>query len=123
MKYEAEARLREDKEVHGDAVYDGDTFKMLIRPWIGQQNRETVRLLGIDTAELYGMSHDLAVEQKEFVERWFSEAGGADFPVIIEAQGEDSFGRTLAKIQRKDTGESLSDAIIEKYGEKYRYDG
>lgn len=123
MKFEAEARLRKPDEVNGDVVYDGDTFKLVIRPWIGQQNYATIRLLGIDTAELHGERHSLAVEQKVFVEAWMDRADDkGEFPLIVEAIGEDSFGRILADVKLNDTGEYLSDAVLEEYGEEFTYE-
>jgi endonuclease YncB( thermonuclease family) len=119
FRYEAEAYLRGD-----DPVYDGDTIRVYIRPWIGERRRETIRVLGVDTAELYGDKHDTAVEQKGFVRDWLgSEAGGGgEYPLVVEAKGEGSFGRTLAKVRRKTDGEDLSQAILDEYGEEYEYD-
>lgn len=122
MNFNARARLREPDEVTGDVVYDGDTFKLELQTWIGQFCYETVRLLGVDTAEVYSENHETAVEQRKFVERWLSEAGGADFPFVLEAVGEDSFGRTLADVQRRSDGEYLSEAVLSEFGAEYEYD-
>jgi endonuclease YncB( thermonuclease family) len=124
MNFNAEARLREPKECTGDVVYDGDTFKLAIKPWIGSFTYETIRLLGIDTAELHGENHETAIEQRDFVRGWFgSEArGGSRYPFLVNAVGEDSFGRTIADVERKSDNSVLSEAVLNEFGEEYTYD-
>jgi endonuclease YncB( thermonuclease family) len=124
MKYNGQARLRDPDAVNGDVVYDGDTFKVMVNPWTGSYFGATIRLFGVDTAELYGENHETAIEQRDFVRDWLgSEAGGGgNYPFEIEAMGEDSFGRTLAKIKRKSDGEDLSEAVLNEFGQEYEYD-
>jgi endonuclease YncB( thermonuclease family) len=124
MKYNGQARLRDPDAVSGDVVYDGDTFKVMVNPWTGSYFGATIRLFGVDTAELYGENHETAIEQRDFVRDWLgSEAGSdGDYPFEIEAMGEDSFGRTLAKIKRKSDDEDLSERILNEFGQEYEYD-
>lgn len=123
--YEADARLRKESEVssYTKPVYDGDTFKVVVRPWIGDRTYETIRVYGVDTDELYGVDHDRAVGQRQFTENWLHKQheSSNEFPLRLRAYGEDSFGRILAHVYDENESECLNDKLLSEYtGIKYK---
>lgn len=119
MKFTSEARL-----IDLEPIYDGDTFTMFTRPWIDERRRIEVRLLGVDTAEKYGDKREVAQEQTEFVKNWFRRAQEypVRFPLVVETEEQDSFGRVIATVQRKLDGADLSEAILKEFGNEYTYE-
>jgi endonuclease YncB( thermonuclease family) len=122
--HDAKARLAGQTQVDGNPVYDGDTFDLLIRPWIRSYELETIRLRGVDTDELYSTDHSRAVEQRQYTENWLHEKheSNKQYPLRITAYGYDSFGRVIADVEDLD-GNLLNQEIIDEYtGIKYTGD-
>lgn len=105
-------------------IIDGDTCDIECNMGMGIYYRVTCRLLGIDTAETYGVSHDSeeyedGVEQTEFVRQWIAtgrQQSDRSHPFTAFIEGEGKYGRTLAEIERPD-GEALGDALIDEFGD------
>jgi endonuclease YncB( thermonuclease family) len=88
-------------------VIDGDTFRVHVRPWLGQTNYETVRLLGVNTPERRGATREAAEAARAFTATWLQ---GAE--LRLQVWERDAFGRVLATVQRAGDPESLSDALL-----------
>ena len=98
-------------------VIDGDTivldihlrpFKILLR--------EPVRLVGVDTAEIYGVPktskpYQDGIQHKEFVEGWLEDA--AD-PLAVRIDGEGKYGRWLGEVYNE-KNESLNQSLIDEF--------
>lgn len=88
-------------------VIDGDTLTMRLAIWLGLEQQETIRVLGVDTPELRGPDRVQALAAKRFTEAWLAAATA----LTISVCARDSFGRLLAVVER-DAGESLAAALI-----------
>lgn len=107
-------------------VIDGDTVDVIADTGFRTRYRPRCRLIGIDTAEIHGVSHDSdeynrGMEHKRFVEEWFSEAfveHDGSWPLEIETE-EDSgkYGRWPAFVWRKCDGEMLNMRLVEEFPE------
>jgi endonuclease YncB( thermonuclease family) len=90
-------------------VIDGDTFEAAIPIWLASAGtivvQERVRLLGVDTPEL-GEPHGVAA--KRFTAEWLTARTGQ---VSMEVCARDSFGRVLAVVRDRGTGEDLAAAL------------
>jgi micrococcal nuclease len=75
-------------------VVDGDTLDLLVDLGFYTQMKIRVRLLGVDTPEIYGVDKAAGVTAKQYVE---SLVLGRQ--VVVWTQKGDSFGRWLATIQ------------------------
>lgn len=115
-----------------EGVVDGDTIDIReIKLGLSTLKLDQrIRLLGVDTAERNSSDPDeraLAKEQTQFVKEWLWEGiadQGYQYPFGLDTHRDedDSFGRLLTHVIRRSDGESLTDAILEEYGEEYRYD-
>lgn len=93
---------------------DGDTFTADIRVWLGQTNRETVRVLGVDTPERKGATREAGDAARAFTVRWLD---GAE--VRLHVCSRDAFGRALATVTRARDGANLTTDLLEGgYGVK-----
>lgn len=91
----------------GKHVVDGDTFDLLMDLGLYQYAYERIRLHGIDTPEIYGVSHDseeyaAGMEAKGLVEDLV-----LDQPMLIRTLEEESFGRFVARCWYREEGEWL----------------
>lgn len=79
-------------------VVDGDTFDLELDLGFYQFGVYRIRLLGVDTPEIYGRN---ATEQgtvaKQFVEEWFNK-NLSEHTICARTIKADSFGRWLADI-------------------------
>ena len=106
-----------------DGAIDGDTVDLLYSLEFGLERRAKARLVGVNTAETYGRppGHPerlLGEQQAEFTRSWLA-ASHHDrrdpWPLIVEFQGFDKYGRDLAVIRRRAGGPSLNQALIEAF--------
>ena len=103
-----------------DGAADGDTVDLLYSLEFGLQRRAKARLLGVNTDETYGRppGHPgrLAGEQQAAFTRSWLAAAHQDrrdpWPLIVEFNGFDKYGRDLAVIRRRAGGPSLNDALV-----------
>lgn len=120
------------KRVQIRRVVDGDTIDCLMDLGHGvllKGKEGRVRLIDIDTAETYGVKKDSAeydegVSHREFVEDWVVRCREAydagDWPFIINTYVGDErgkYGRYLAQVVSRATGEVLNDDLKEEFGE------
>jgi micrococcal nuclease len=100
-------------------IIDGDTLVLDLDLGFHIRTRITARLLGVDTAETHGVSHDSAEYragkvQEQFVREWLSEA--ERLSVRTNKQGK--YGRWLTDIFNSD-GECLNDLLIDEFDVSY----
>ena len=100
--------------IHGEALHSfTGTIAGIHAPLSGQVWLPIgIRVLGIDTEEI--KSHSVKSKQaKVFTEQW-CKAGMARTGLIIVTEWEiEKYGRTLAYVQRDETGEDLTERLIE----------
>jgi len=100
-------------------VIDGDTIVFDLDLGFRTRKVATVRVLGVDTAETYGVSHDsieyeTGVEHKKFVEEWLEEAES----LTVRTDEKGKYGRWLGEIFNEN-GESLNDLLLETFDIPY----
>lgn len=103
-----------------DGAVDGDTVDLLYSLEFGLQRRAKARLLGVNTDETFGRppGHPdrLAGEQQAAFTRSWLAAAHQDrrdpWPLIVEFDGFDKYGRDLVVIRRRVGGPSLNDALV-----------
>lgn len=119
-------------------VIDGDTLSVTVDPGFHMTKRIRLRLTAVDTAEVPPELHlpnittaELSadrhrqyadgIEQMRFARAWVAaarEEADTDWPFHVHTTNSTgSFNRWLGRIRRIDTGESLSDALYEAFGE------
>lgn len=98
-------------------VVDGDTYDFDVDLGFYTTKRIRVRMIGVDTHETYGVSHDseeyaLGLREKEFVEDWFD----AQDEIVVETDkdGTGKYGRWLALVHGD--SECLNDVLIDEFG-------
>lgn len=113
-------------------MIDGDTVVVELDTGYNQRLVQTIRVAGVDTAEIYGTRKESAeyqtgIEQKAFVEDWLpSTATDPDvaFPLAVETLRVDKYGgRWVGHIYRGGgwdghnyvDGEQLADALAAVY--------
>ena len=103
-----------------DGAVDGDTVDLLYSLEFGLQRRGKARLLGVNTAETYGRPpghpERIAGEQQAAFTRSWLGAEHQDrrdrWPLIVEFNGFDKYGRDLVVIRRRAGGPSLNEALV-----------
>jgi len=112
-------------------VVDGDTVDVTAD--LGFKTRRTIRLrlIGVDTAEIFGVPHDsdeyqTGIEQAQFVKDWLADAPPADgeratrdahdWPLVVRTETETGkYGRYIADVQRKVEGDWLVPTLLDEY--------
>ena len=105
-------------------IVDGDTLEVECDLGMGISRRVTCRLLGVDTHETYGVSHDSAEyrhgkREEQFVRGWVTEGATMstdDHPFEIRITGKGKYGRHLAELERDD-GAILTDDLVDEFGD------
>ncbi len=98
------------------STYDGDSPRMRICKWHGDESVKRCRLLGIDTAEMTGATKAQGIADRGFAYAWFTdtpEASSEEWPFVLEGEKYDSFGRLLAHVWRAKDGSNLVEALLE----------
>lgn len=103
-----------------ERVIDGDTIEVFIDQGFEDYTIKTLRIKGIDTAEIYGVpkesdSYELGHEQKRFVESFTKVDSDSEFPLSVRTFGTGKYGRWIAYVSKD--GEKLSDALMEEWPE------
>lgn len=106
-----------------DRAVDGDTVELCYSLEFGLQRRAKARLLGVNTDETFGRppGHPdrLAGEQQAAFTRSWLAAAHQDrrdpWPLIVEFEGFDKYGRDLVIIRRRVGGPSLNDALVTSF--------
>lgn len=100
-------------------VIDGDTMDLRIDRGFNDRTFKRVRLLGVDTAEIFGVEkesteYQTGMRQKQFVEEWFDVDDDSEFPFTLHTyQSEGKFGRWLGDISYN--GNSIGEAILDEW--------
>jgi micrococcal nuclease len=102
-------------------VVDGDTIDLEVD--LGFRARKTIRarLSGIDAAETYGVSTDSEEyerghQQTEFAQQWIGEHNTGRWPLLIETETDTGkYGRWLARITHRASGDVLNEDLTEVY--------
>lgn len=124
--WEYQCRLDENEGLRGNGVVDGDTLHLIVDLGFDVLRKVTLRIDGIDTAEIHFVSHDseeyeIGMEQTEFVDDWVQEvqeSHDGEFPFIVRSRTwSGKYGRSIGDVQRKDNGEWITDALIEEWPE------
>lgn len=114
-----------------ERVVDGDTLDLRIDLGFGiilTGDEARVRLLGIDTAEIYGSprsseEYTTGKRHQAFVDGWVSDGAGDEWPFYLQTRKDDErgkYGRWLAVIVRRVDGSNLNDALVEEFGDAVR---
>lgn len=105
-------------------VVDGDTLDLLCDLGFKTRYAARVRLVGIDTAEIYGVSHDseeyeLGMTQKRYVEDWFDERStGMEWPFTVSTQKTTGkYGRWAGEVEAKNDGALLTVDLMNEWPE------
>lgn len=111
--------MREVNKATVNRVIDGDTIVFDVDLGYGITNTIQMRLLGVDTAETYGVSksskeYKLGKKHERFVESWLNDAD----QLYVRTDEQDSFGRWLGEVFNQDN-ESLNDKLLEEFNVTY----
>lgn len=111
-------------------VVDGDTVDVTVDLGFRIHREIRLRLQGIDTHEIHGVSRDSeeyqqGIEEKRFVEEWFQDVGTENltWPIVIRTEKRGKFGRYLAEIERKTDEAILNEGLLAEFGEEIGYSG
>jgi len=101
-------------------VIDGDTLEVLIDQGFNDYTVKKLRLGGVDTAEIFGVSKDteeyqLGMEQKEFTADFVEvdEHGEEEFPLSVRTSGKGKYGRWVARVWKD--SECLNESLVEEW--------
>lgn len=110
-----------------DTVVDGDTLDLVLDCGFRIRHHARVRLVGVDTHEIYGVGNDsdeaiMGRAEAVFVEEWLQEsrvAHDGEWPLIATTIRDRTgkYGRYLADVYRRDTRASLTDALRDEFPE------
>lgn len=96
-----------------ERVIDGDTLDVTIDWGFHSSKVERIRLLGINTPEKTGSTRVEGIAAQEFTSLWYANAlHMAKWPLIIQTEKSDAFGRYLATVWRIIDGACLNDDLI-----------
>lgn len=104
-------------------VIDGDTVDLIVDCGFYTRRRTRIRLTGVDTAEIYGVSkesdeYEEGMRHRNFVEEWFSDGFveyDGDWPFIVATGNQGKYGRWLGTIERKCDAKVLNEELIVEY--------
>ena len=104
-----------------ERVVDGDTVIAFLSLGLHAYKIESLRLAGVNAPEIFRGDNVVAgIAAKDFVRAWVEDAGvdrGTNdiyWPFEVETfRDRQTFGRYIGNIVRRDTGESLADALVE----------
>lgn len=105
-----------------DRVVDGDTLDLVCDMGFRVTSHQRVRLRGVDTAEVYGVtrtSEEYAAGRahSEFVSEWLS-GGEGEYPYTLRTEKRTGkYGRWLGNIYCPRRDQWLTDALAEAFPE------
>lgn len=120
-----------DKQSKVRRVVDGDTIDVYSDLGHHTFTEFRMRLAGIDTWEVYGVSHDSEEYKRgkvhsEFVKDWIEqgqENWDGEWPFIVETENMGKYGRWLGTMTRRSDGSELTTALLNEFGEEVEYEG
>jgi len=107
-----------------DRVIDGDTMDLVVD--LGFRTRKTirVRVTGVDTDEIYGVSQDSeeyrrGQKHSAFARAWFDEhTGDGPWPFVLSTEKDHGkYGRWPARITSKATRHVYNEDVVEDFPE------
>ena len=95
-------------------IVDGDTLEVIIDVGFHGTQTEQLRLLGVNTPEMKGASREAGLKAKQFTHEWLIQAGQSpsEWPLIVNTEKDDVFGRYLATVYRTADFVSLNQALL-----------
>ena len=94
-------------------VVDGDTVDLELDLGRRTYAVERVRLLGVNTPERRGATRAAGDAAKAFVEAWLRQGVALEaWPLVIQTEKDDAFGRYLGMIWRRSDGRCLNDELL-----------
>lgn len=101
-------------------IVDGDTIDVTVDLGFKITRDVRLRLLGIDTAEIFGVedtseTYERGMKHKEFVADWLDGSFDSKYPLLIGTHKQGKFGRYLATVWRPDKKASLNAAVRSEF--------
>jgi micrococcal nuclease len=95
-------------------VVDGDTIDVVIDAGFRATRVERLRLLGLNTPERKTPTRAAGDAARAFAMAWLDLAAsdGDEWPLVVQTEKSDAFGRYLATIWDRATGRCLNDDLI-----------
>lgn len=95
-------------------VVDGDTVDIEIDAGFRSHRIERIRLLGVNAPEVKGISRLDGDAATAYVRAWLSSDGSPDaWPLRIQTEKSDSFGRYLGRLWRISDGRELNADLLD----------
>lgn len=111
-------------DAHVVEVIDGDTIDLRLDLGFHMNTELRFRLKGVDTHETYGVNKESeefkrGKEEANWVTEWLTQAelGEGRWPLRIKTYGMGKYGRWMGRIQRKNDGEELNQAILDEFND------
>lgn len=105
-----------------ERIIDGDTLDLVVDMGFRTRKQVRVRVVGIDTAETYGVpkgsdEYQRGQEHTAFARDWFEEnAGEEDWPFVLSTEKDHGkYGRWPGRIVSKETGNVYNEDIVEEF--------
>lgn len=107
------------------SIVDGDTLDVRVDMGFHTARTIRVRLDGVDTSEVYGVSHDSEEfaegrTHSDFVKEWVSEGNynhSGSYPFVVQTSKTGKYGRYIAEVWRKYDSARLTADLIEAFPE------
>lgn len=104
-------------------VVDGDTLELNYNLGFNLRRTSRARLLGINTAETFGVDPRTAAavegrQQAEFTKEWVGQGllgFVGQWPFLVTCHGFDKYGRDLVVVERRNDGKVLSYSLAETF--------
>jgi micrococcal nuclease len=80
------------------SVHDGGSFRAIVDVGFRMYAEQAFRLAGINSPELYGVTHDAATTSKFFLKNRMQNALDTRTDVIVHSHKTEKYGRWLADI-------------------------
>lgn len=100
-------------------VVDGDTLDVQVDLGFYLTREVRLRLLDVDTHEVYGVEKESeeyrrGKQESAFVEEWVTDASGK-WPFLVRTEKTGKYGRYLAVVERRDDGEILNNRLLDEF--------
>ena len=102
-------------------VIDGDTYVLMLDTGFNSYRKIELRLDGIDTHEVHGDNHNLAMKEQDFVEEFFDESEVLAVTTKDKLPEQGSFNRWLGDVQNLQ-GDDLGTLLKDNF-EGIEYEG
>ena len=93
-------------------VVDGDTLDLVVDQGLHTARSERVRLLHVNCPEVKGVTRAAGDAATAYTRTWLGVQPLESWPLIIQTEKDDAFGRWLALIWRLADGRCLNDDLL-----------